>query len=217
VNPIKLVEALRASARKYGARFVSDSAQGLAIEGGRVVAVRGVAGSYPAGQAVLAAGAWSGRLQGLPRPVSVEPVRGQMVAKPWPKNLPPAIVYGSEGYVLERDGEAICGATVEHAGFNVETTGDGIRSVEHAAEGLIPRLADQPTSRTWAGLRPGTPDGLPIVGPEPSVPNLWYATGHGRNGILLAGITAVILGHQMAKEATFEGVDALRPERFWSR
>jgi glycine oxidase len=217
VNPIRLVEALRASAERNGARFVRDSAQGLVIDSGHVTAVRGVAESYPAGAAVLAAGAWSGRLQGLPRPVSVEPVRGQIVVKRWPERLPPAIVYGTDGYVLERDGEAICGATVEHAGFSTETTAAGVKSVERAASSLIPRLGELPIARSWAGLRPGTPDGLPIVGAEPSVPNLWYATGHGRNGILLAGITAVILGHRMANEATFEGVEALAPERFWSR
>ncbi len=217
VNPIRMVEALRASAKKYGARFVADSAQALTIEAGKVTSVRGVAQSYTADATVLAAGAWSGRLQGLPRPVSVEPVRGQMAVKPWPAKLPRAIVYGADGYVLERGGEAICGATVEHAGFAAVVTPEGQKAVERAAVSLIPCLAEEKTSRGWAGLRPGTPDGLPIVGPEPSVPNLWYATGHGRNGILLAGITAIILGHQMANEATFEGVEALRPERFWSR
>ena len=70
-------------------------------------------------------------------------------------------------------------------------------------------------TRSWAGLRPGTPDGLPIVGAEPTVSNLWYSTGHGRNGILLAGISAVALGHLLNGEATFEGVEAMKPERFW--
>jgi glycine oxidase len=217
VNPIRLVEALRASATRSGARFVADSARGLVIDGNELTAVRGTAATYPAGAAVLAAGAWSGRLEGLPRPVSVEPVRGQIVVKRWPDRFPPAIVYGSDGYVLERDGEAICGATVEYAGFAAEVTAAGVAAVERAATSLVPELGELPIARSWAGLRPGTPDGLPIVGAEPSVPNLWYATGHGRNGILLAGITAVILGHRMADEATFEGVEALRPERFWSR
>jgi glycine oxidase len=217
VDPAKVVEALRASATLHGARFVADAAQGLEIAGARVTAVLGAKGTHRAEHIILAAGAWSGRLEGLPRPVSVEPVRGQIVVRPWPSTIPHAIVYGSDAYVLERNGEAICGATVEHAGFDPSVTAEGIRSIERAATGLIPLLAKQKTTRTAAGLRPGTPDGLPIIGPEPTVPNLWYATGHGRNGVLLAGITAVILGHKMAGEATFEGVDALRPERFWSR
>jgi glycine oxidase len=217
VNPIRLVEALRASATSHGARFVRDAAQSLTIAEGKVAAVRGTAESYPAADVVLAAGAWSGRLHGLPRPVSVEPVRGQMCAVPWPLNVPPAIVYSTSGYVMERGGEALCGATIEHAGFDSSTTDQGIADIMAAAVDLVPALTGSPPTRSWAGLRPGTPDGLPIVGREPTVPNLWYATGHGRNGILLAGITAIVLGHWMAGEPSVEGVEALRPERFWSR
>ncbi|HEV8196756.1 MAG TPA: FAD-dependent oxidoreductase, partial [Gemmatimonadales bacterium] len=70
--------------------------------------------------------------------------------------------------------------------------------------------------RAWAGLRPGTPDGLPIVGGEPSLKGLWYATGHGRNGILLAGITGTIMNHLLSGETSVEEIDALRPDRFWN-
>ena len=70
-------------------------------------------------------------------------------------------------------------------------------------------------ARTWVGLRPGTPDGLPIIGREPRCEGLWYATGHGRNGVLLAGITGIVLAQMMAGEATLESVAAFRPERFW--
>ena len=216
LNPVRLVEALRASARVAGARFESDAALGLDIDGGRLVGVRGARGRYPTANVVLAAGAWSGRLEGLPRPVSVEPVRGQMVARRWPEKIEPGIVYGGKSYVLERAGEAWCGATVEHAGFAPHVTDAGSEAVQRETNRLIPLLASEPVVRTWAGLRPGTPDGLPIVGPEPGVAGLWYATGHGRNGILLAGITGVILSHLMGGEPTFEGVEALRPERFWS-
>jgi glycine oxidase len=139
-----------------------------------------------------------------------------MAFRPWPKKVAPGIVYGSQGYVLERGGEAICGATMEHAGFSAEVTDGGQRSVVTAAESLLPALAGLPILRQSVGLRPGTPDGLPIFGAEPALPNLWYATGYGRNGILLAGITAIALGHLMASEATFEGVEAMTPARFWS-
>lgn len=105
---------------------------------------------------------------------------------------------------------------MEHAGFAVETTAAGEQQVAAIADELIPALGSAPVTRRWAGLRPGTPDGLPIFGAEPEAPNLWYATGYGRNGILFAGITGIALTHLMAQEATYEGVEALRPDRFWS-
>jgi glycine oxidase len=216
VNPVRLVEALRASAVRRGARFETGAATGLIIESGRLAGVRTEGARYPADQVVLAAGAWTGRLAGLPRPVSVEPVRGQMIVRPWPEGVPPAIVYGAGGYVLRRNGEAWCGATMEHAGFATEVTDAGRRHLTAIADTLLPALTDTPIVQALAGLRPGTPDGLPIFGAEPQVPGLWYATGYGRNGILFAGITAVALGHLLAGEATFEGVEAMGPARFWS-
>lgn len=217
VDPARLVRALRQSAVTAGASFVADTAVALELGEGRVLGVRGTGSRYSAGEVILAAGAWTGRLEGLPRPISVEPVRGQMVARPWPAGVRPSIVYGGDCYVLERDGEALCGATMEHAGFAAEATDAGRQFVVERTDRLVPSLSREPVTRRWAGLRPGTPDGLPIVGPEPAATGLWYATGHGRNGVLLAGITAVILTHLMAGEPTVEGVDELRPERFWSR
>jgi len=216
INPVRLVEALRASAVRAGARFLADEAVGLDLGEDSAPVVRGRSERYAGEHVVLAAGAWTGRLAGLPRPISVEPVRGQMQARKWPARIRPAVVFGRHSYVLERDGEALSGATVEHAGFASEVTTAGQASVTARTRELFPSLADQPVLRSWAGLRPGTPDGLPIVGPEPRMPGLWYATGHGRNGILLAGITAIILGDLMAGESTLDSVEALRPERFWS-
>jgi glycine oxidase len=216
VDPVRLVEAFRRGATLSGARFEPEAALGVVVDGDRAVGVRTAKGTHPAAVVIIAAGAWSGRLESLPRPISVEPVRGQMIAKTWPASVPRSIVYGSHGYVLQRNGEALCGATVEHAGFSAEPSEGGSRLVAEMGASLVPALASAPTLRSWAGLRPGTPDGLPIVGAEPSVANLWYSTGHGRNGILLAGICAVALGHLLNGEATFDGVEAMRPERYWS-
>ncbi len=216
INPTRLVEALRASAGNRGVRFERDAGVGLIIEGGRAVGVRGARGHYPAGAVVLAAGAWTGRLEGLPRPVSVEPVKGQMIAKRWPSKVPPGIYCANNAYVQERDGEALCGGTAEHVGFGSETTAAGEHDVVQRTNSIVPALSSLGVDRRWAGLRPGTPDGLPIFGAEPNASGLWYATGAGRNGILLAGILAVSLCHLMAGEASFEGIEALRPGRFWS-
>ncbi len=215
VDPVRLVEALRADATRLGVTIVQDEVTALARRGDRVIGVEGRE-RYQAGAVILAAGAWSGRMAHLPRPVSVEPVRGQMIALPWPASAEPGIVFGHGGYLLERNGEALCGSTQEHTGFTCESTPEGERVLAERARALCPTLDAATVTRAWAGLRPGTPDGLPIIGREPDAEGLWYATGHGRSGILLAGVTAQILERQMGGEVLLEEAEAVRPERFWS-
>ncbi len=215
LDPVALVEALRADAVRLGAEIVADAATALTRSGERVTGVQGREW-HPAGDVVLAAGAWTGRIFNLPRPVSVEPVRGQLVAYPWPESIPPSIVFGRRGYLLHRAGEGIAGSTMEHAGFGTEVTEAGVASIRERVESLVPALASVRIRRAWAGLRPGTPDGLPIVGREPHLEGLWYATGHGRNGVLLAGITGRIIQGLMTGESAVEEMAMLRPERFWS-
>lgn len=216
VDPAGLVEAFRSDAQRQGAELVTDTIASLTRSSTGVTGAQGREW-HPADHVVLAAGAWSGRIGNLPRPISVEPVRGQLVAFPWPRGVEPAIVFGHGGYLLHRDSEGIAGSTVEHAGFSPEVTETGVASIRQRTESLVPALRGVKVLRAWAGLRPGTPDGLPIVGREPELDGLWYATGHGRNGVLLAGITGRIIQDLMAGEPTFEEAHALRPERFWSR
>lgn len=216
VDPARLVNALINDGDRRGVRRIEDRIVSLDTVDGRVLGARGEKGRYPAGACVIAAGAWSGRLQGLPRPLSVEPVRGQMLAMARPHGLDDVVLYGFGHYLLTRRDEVLVGATMEHAGFVAETTETGLERIHRAAERLCPPILGIPVGRSWAGLRPGTPDGLPIIGPEPRTQGLWYATGHGRNGVLLAGITGVVLGQMMAGEATLESVSAFRPERFWN-
>ncbi|MCZ6754406.1 MAG: FAD-dependent oxidoreductase, partial [Gemmatimonadetes bacterium] len=129
------------------------------------------------------------------------------------------ITYTADGYIIAREGEALLGSTMENAGFEAEVTSAGLASIFSTATSLCPGLAKQDVSRTWAGLRPVTPDGLPIVGREPSVEGLWLATGHGRNGILLAAITGLLIAEMMSGDSTtIEDLDALKaldPVRFW--
>ena len=215
VDPVRLVEALRADAARLGTEVISDRVASLSRSNGRVTGVQGREW-HPANHVVLAAGAWTGRIGNLPRPISVEPVRGQLVAFPWPSGARPAIVFGYGGYLLPRGEEGIAGSTMEHAGFSAEVTESGIDSIRQRVEALVPALKGVHLLRAWAGLRPGTPDGRPIVGREPELEGLWYATGHGRSGVLLAGITGRIILDLLAGEPTFEEAEALRPERFWS-
>jgi glycine oxidase len=216
LDPQSLVRALRADAARHGAQLVRDEAVGLESRGDRIVAVEGRAQHYPTEQVVLAAGAWSSRLTGLPRPVAVEPVRGQMVSLPWPQGLARAILYSRDCYLLPRGGETIAGSTMEYAGFDPSTTTVGLGRILEAVTGLCPRLAGLEVRRSWAGLRPMTPDGIPILGPEPRLRGLWYAAGHGRNGVLLAAITAVVLQRMMSGQQPTENLNPLRPERFWA-
>ena len=106
---------------------------------------------------------------------------------------------------------------MESAGFRAETTPAGLAHLFARATTLFPALAQVEVLRTWAGLRPGTPDGLPIIGREPSTEGLWYATGHGREGILLSVVTGRIIAQMVTGETPMvEDLHAVRPERFWS-
>lgn len=213
LDPAELVRALLADARRHGAEVVSDRVAAVEQAGGRVSGVSGATGRYAAGDVVVAAGAWSGQIDGLPRTIPVQPVRGQMAALPWPAGIGRAIVYHKDCYLLARGNEAILGSTMEYVGFRPEVTPDGIARIFAATMALCPGLVRGKPRRTWAGLRPVTPDGLPIIGAEPRLPGLWYATGHGRNGILLAGITGAMIRRLLDGEHPVD-VRALSPTRF---
>jgi glycine oxidase len=102
-------------------------------------------------------------------------------------------VYHKDSYLLARGDEAILGSTMEYAGFQSEVTSAGLARILASTIALCPGLVRAKLRRSWAGLRPVTTDGLPIIGSEPRLPGLWYATGHGRNGILLAGLTGLLV------------------------
>jgi glycine oxidase len=214
LDPERLVRALLADAQRLGAEFVGDRVIGIEESGNRITGVTGEGGRYAAPDVVLAAGAWSGLLSGLPRPLPVHPVRGQMAALPWPPDVDRAIVYHRDCYILARGGEAILGSTMENVGFHPDVTSAGLARIFAATMSLCPGLIRAKMRRRWAGLRPMTPDGLPIIGPEPEVQGLWYATGHGRNGILLAGLTGVLISQLISGERPTLDLRSFAPHRF---
>lgn len=216
LDPGSLVRALTEDAAKAGARIRTERVQGLDRRGDHVTGVFGTDERYSADHVVVAAGAWAPGLSGLPRPLPVVPVRGQMAAFPWPEGIDRAIVHSGQVYLVARGGEAIAGSTMEHAGFEAEVTPAGLASIFTGATALCPALSGLEVKRTWAGLRPVTPDGLPIVGQEPECDGLWYATGHGRNGILLAAITGLLIAQLINGEPPEEDLRAMRPERFFN-
>jgi glycine oxidase len=216
LDPTALHRALLESGQRHATLDVErEHADQLLFEAGRVTGVRTATGERHAGSVIISAGAWSGQLKGLPRPLPVEPVRGQMAALLWPAGEPRAVVYGGGGYVVERNGEAIAGSTMERVGFDPSTTDEGLARVLTAAQRLYPALGNTPVTRTWAGFRPVTPDGRPMVGQDTSIPNLWYATGHGRNGILLAGITGEVVAQLITGEEVDYDLSLLAPDRSW--
>ena len=169
-------------------RSAAGGVTGVTIEAG------GKAGGTDAPLVVLAAGAWSAGIAGLPRPLAVHPVKGQMAAlRPAP--MPIRHVVGGRGaYCVPRDdGRVVVGATVEDAGFDERVDPAAVDALVAAAAAAVPALAHAPVESRWSGLRPGTADDLPVLGADPQLAGLLYATGHYRNGILLAPLTAEIV------------------------
>jgi glycine oxidase len=200
VDSARLTQAVVESARRRGVRILDQTAvRRFLVEKGSCEGVETDRGRVAAAQVVIAAGAWSAFDTGLPFEIPVQPVRGQMVElKPADFELP-TVVQSDDVYVVPRaGGSLLAGATVERAGFRKEVTPAGVAGILSAAMALLPDLAQAQFMRAWAGLRPGTPDGWPILGPSP-VAGLFLATGHFRNGILLAPVTALRLADAITR------------------
>ncbi len=165
---------------------------------------------------VLAAGCWSGGLvmDGIP-PVPVRPVRGQLVHLAWSGPSLRRIVLGTRCYAVPLpDNSVLVGATVEEAGFDARITVAGVRDLLDAVSELIPQACQAGFLGARVGLRPGTPDALPIVGSSSRLPGLVYATGHYRNGVLLAPLTAKLVADLIADGRGDPVLEALSPDRF---
>ncbi len=186
-----LTRALALSAASRGASLLTRStARRFLIDDERCVGVETDRGCLRAGQVVDAAGTWAAFDPGLSFSIPVEPVRGQIVELEWDGELP-CVVQDEEVYLVPRPGgRLLVGATVERVGFRKEVTAGGVSGLIAAAVRLLPDLSGAVFVRAWSGLRPGTPDDLPILGRSP-IPGLFLATGHFRNGILLAPATAI--------------------------
>jgi len=222
VDNRKLVAALQVAARTAGAEIRAHCpAQGLLIEGRKAAGVVLADGAkLHADVVVLAAGAWSRGIEGLPpalRP-PVRPVKGQMLALAMPPAAPLVshVVHGTGVYLVpRRDGTLIVGATVEEKGFDTALTAGGVLSLLEAAWRLVPAIEELPIAEMWVGHRPGSRDDAPILGPGP-VDGLIYATGHHRNGILLAPVTADAIARLAVTAESDPAIQPFAPERFLS-
>jgi glycine oxidase len=191
VDPRLLGRAVYVAAARAGATFLTGQVLRIVHAGGRAVGVDHDSGRIEAERVVLAAGAWSSKVEGngLP-PGAVRPVRGQMALLDTRPPLLSRVVFSGHGYVVPRaDGRVLCGSTMEEVGFEKAVTAGGLRHVLEVGIGIAPALADAPVVETWSNFRPASPDGEPILGEGP-IRGLLYATGHTRNGILLTPITA---------------------------
>ena len=206
-NP-RLAQALRTALVNKGVEIRPDCpAQGWIIEANRIKAVRIPVGEVGADCFVVASGAWSTELlQSTGINLPVEPVRGQMILYKGPPGLVTSITLYRGRYVIpRRDGRVLVGSTLEYVGFDKRTTQQGLDDLRQSAIELIPALAALPIEKQWAGLRPGSPDGIPLVGPHPGIDNLYINTGHFRNGVILGPATARILAdHVLERSATLE-------------
>jgi glycine oxidase len=223
VDPRLLMEAVLAGAVRRGVELRPDCAAtslvcGSSSEGAQCTGVIAGGKRIEAKFVVLAAGCFTGEIEngaeGFSFCTPTHPVRGQMMAFR-PKSLQLRRVLRSErGYLVpRRDGRIVAGSTTENAGFEKHVTPEGIQTILSTALELVPELASAEILETWSGLRPGTPDNLPILGPT-EIEGLLAATGHYRNGILLAPVTAKLICDWIVRGMVRSDVARFSPLRF---
>jgi glycine oxidase len=188
----------------------------VAVEVGRARGVVAEGELWEADTVVLTAGAWTGELvASFGGRLPIEPKRGQMLALGHVPAVLNRCVHGDDVYLVPRpSGELLVGATVERVGFQRGVTAEGIAGLLAAAIELCPLLGALPITRTWWGFRPWAPDSLPVLGPWPGVDGLWVATGHYRNGILLAPITARVMTQWITMGQPGMEIEDFIPARF---
>ncbi|MFJ4199069.1 glycine oxidase ThiO [Streptomyces sviceus] len=218
IDPRRLTRALLAACERAGVVFHRAWAQRLRVVRDRVAGVATTDGEeLGADQVVLAAGSLSGRLEGVPQALlpPVRPVKGQVLRLTVPPRHAPflsrtvrAVVRGSHVYLVPREsGELVIGATSEELGWDTTVTAGGVYELLRDAHELVPGITELPLTETRAGLRPGSPDNAPLLGPT-ELPGLLLATGHYRNGVLLTPVTGDALAHALT---TGELPDVARP------
>ncbi len=202
VPPRRLHRALQAACLQSRVRLLHCTVTEFNCERARVTCVQTAQGRIPCGEVVIAGGAWSAELAArLKAAFPVRPVRGQTVT------LRPTVplrhtLYSPNGYLVPRpDGTVLAGATEEDAGFDARPTAEGVASLLLSAMSLVPALAEAAWDNVRVGLRPVTPDGMPLLGRVPGWENVSVAAGHGRNGILLAPLTADALADWLLRAA----------------
>ncbi|MBB3113645.1 glycine oxidase [Paenibacillus phyllosphaerae] len=216
----KLVEALEKACRRLGARMVDHAGeikvQHLTGGTGGIRIETSQAGTYNGDRLIVCAGAWAchyAEAFGMPMPI--HPIRGQICAYEVPYGEVRHMVFSSQAYwVGKKNGTLVCGASEDVAGYDTSVTDKGISRLKRWGPRVLPFLHDQEPNHTWAGLRPATRDGWPLIGQLQEQPEVIIAAGHYRNGILLSPITGQVVGDLLAGRAPATPIEPFTPARF---
>jgi len=219
VQPRALTAGILAAAASFGVTLQPGfEVTSLVMEGNKCRGVETSSGEvFSASEVIVAAGCWSSQISQAAPYAPTHPVRGQLVALRHFGAPLRHVLRSERGYIVPRGAESpqtvILGSTIENAGYEKRITSGGIEKILFAANELAPELAHAEIVETWSGLRPGTPDQLPILG-SAGIDGLVFATGHYRNGVLLAPITAKLIGEWIADRHTNLDWEAFSPLRF---
>jgi glycine oxidase len=220
IDPLRLLDALRLCvARHNRIQVVTENVCTLEADSTTSRVTTDRENIIASRWVVLAAGAWTPQIErrfpepAVPIALPVEPVLGEIVA--YEGSPLRHVTCGPRGYLVPRaDGHTLAGSTFERAGFTHGVTAQGVETVRSIGEEICPTLRDTPVSATWSGLRPVTPDMLPIIGPDPEQANVVYACGHSRNGILLTPLTAELVADIVTERPSRYEAGRFRPDRF---
>ena len=215
VDATGLTRALADAAQHHGTHFTTERVLGIHSTP-RGVSVTTSEGTVDGDALVLAAGSWFSAVAGVTSwPPPVKPIRGQLLHLHTPSRIASRVLWGSSCYVVPwRNGRILVGATVEDAGFDEQPTAGGVRHLLNAVHHLVPSTTTAVFEEVRVGLRPKTPDELPIIGASSTMPHVFHATGHYRNGILLTPLTAVMVADLVLDQQPREELRLTSPARF---
>lgn len=216
VGAADLTRALQRAAGAHGVTFVSSTMVKRVTREDDGLGVQTATDKFSCDKVVLAAGSWSGQIEieGADT-MPVHPVRGQLLHLGWPTTRLKRVVWAADCYLVPwTDGSVLVGATVEDVGFDERATVKGFQQLLEVAREIAPAAGDAWFKAVRVGLRPNTPDNLPVIGPSTCLNGLVYATGHYRNGILLAPLTASLVADLVLEEKNTSILDAVVPSRF---
>ena len=219
VDNRKLVAALLEYCRRNKISVLQDQQiSSVTVESGRLTGAIGKTRRFSADLAILATGAWTSFIEiGDTGPISVDikPIRGQMIAFETSDRLLKKVIYGNNCYLVPRaDGRILVGATVEDVGFEKTVTDEAVSELTTSAAEILPETANLDIVEKWSGLRPRSTDELPIIGYVAGIDNLFIASGHYRNGILLAPLTAKMIAEKVVQNIDSPYFSIFSPERF---